>query len=45
MMPPAPTIILTQRQIPLQILANRLLFWNKIQFDHAWLEEYIFRKA
>lgn len=31
---------LTQNEL---FLNNRLLFWNKIQFDHDWLEQYIFK--
>jgi hypothetical protein len=33
-------IILTINQL---ILNNRLLFWNKTLFDHAWLKQYIFK--
>jgi hypothetical protein len=32
--------LLTQNEL---FLNNRLLFWNKIQFDHDWLEQYIFK--
>jgi len=33
-------ILLTRNQL---FLNNRLLFWNKIRFDHDWLEQYIFK--
>jgi hypothetical protein len=32
--------LLTKNEL---FLNNRLLFWNKIQFDHDWLEQYIFK--
>jgi hypothetical protein len=25
-------------------MSNRLLFWNKVWFDHTWLEQYIYRE-
>lgn len=33
-------IILTMNQL---ILNNRILFWNKTQFNHDWLKQYIFK--
>jgi len=33
-------IFLTLNQL---ILNNRLLFWNKTQFNHDWLKQYIFK--
>jgi len=33
-------ILLTMNQL---ILNNRLLFWNKTQFNHDWLKQYIFK--
>jgi hypothetical protein len=33
-------IFLTVNQL---ILNNRLLFWNKTQFNHDWLNQYIFK--
>ncbi len=33
-------IFLTINQL---ILNNRLLFWNKTQFNHDWLKQYIFK--